>query len=83
MTDLQAPELRRILAENLRARRKELGMTQAAVADAIDVTQPYIAALESAKVSPRVEQLAKLSEALKTTPAALLTEGNFSAAGVD
>lgn len=83
MLDLQAPKLRRVLADNLKARRKELGMTQQAVADALEVTQPYVAALESAKVSPRVEQLAKLSEALKTTPAALLTEGNFSPAGVD
>lgn len=83
MTDVQSDLLRQILADNLKHRRKELGMTQADVAKAIGVTQPYINALEKAKVSPRVEQLAKLSDALKTTPSALLAEGNFSGVALD
>lgn len=71
-------ELKTLFSENLKARRKELGMTQAAVADALGVAAPYIVALEKGHKSPRLENVARLAEVLQTTPSALLSAGNFS-----
>lgn len=76
---LQSAELVKILASNIRARRLERGISQQALADAANVSQPYIAQLERGIRSPGVELLAPLADALATTPDALLTPNVFSA----
>lgn len=71
-------ELCRVIRENIRSRRNELGLTQKAVADACDFTQPGLARIESGASVPSVEALAMIAEALSTTPDALLSPGIFS-----
>lgn len=75
---MQANELRTILADNVRCRRQELGLTQKALAESVGVTQPRIAQIESGIASIPADSLAAFAESLGTTPAALVTPGNFS-----
>lgn len=76
---LQSPELVRVFAANVKARRKEIGLTQAELAEKAGASQPYIAQMEGGTRCPGVEFLAPLAEALQTTPDALLTPNIFSA----
>ncbi len=72
-TDVQPADLVEIFAANVRARRKALGLTQAALAERLGVYVPYISDLENGKKTPYLGNLAKLSEALETEPDSLLT----------
>jgi transcriptional regulator with XRE-family HTH domain len=74
MENMTAKELQALIAENVRDRREELGMTQADLAEAMGVDQPRIAEIESGSKSFRVPRLAELGEALQTTVAALVTK---------
>ena len=76
---VQAAELNAIFRHALRARRVECGFTQAALAEYVGTTQPFIAQLESGSRLPNLELLAKLAEALRTTPDALLRSDIFLA----
>lgn len=80
---MQRSQLLSIFGENVRTRRKERGLTQAQLASALSVTQPYVAQIESGKRSTALEMLAPLADALGTTPDALLTPKIFSAVPVD
>lgn len=66
-------DYRRILAKNVRAARERLGLSQEALADEAEIDRTYISGIERGKRNPSVDLLARLAEALKTTPAALLT----------
>jgi transcriptional regulator with XRE-family HTH domain len=59
----------------LRARRRELGLTLAAVAERAGVSVPYIANIEHGRGNPTVEKLRKIAEALETNLPELLGEG--------
>ena len=81
MNDVQPSELSQVFCENLRRRRQELGLSQAALATKINdkrkrrgpkVESPYISDLETGKRVPYITSLAELAEALETTPDALL-----------
>ncbi len=52
------------LAERIRGAREKLGMTQAELAARIGSTQPAIARLEAAGVSPSLDTLRRIAEAL-------------------
>ena len=78
---MQLPELLEIFRANLVARRKELGMTQIALSQASGIAQPHICYLESGRTKPTMETLAKLAQALRTTPDAMLSPKIFAAAG--
>jgi len=78
MIDVQPSELRDIIAENIHNRRIELGITQSALAESVGLTQGRIAQIESANGGIPSESLAGFASALRTTPAALVTPGNFS-----
>ena len=80
--DVQADELENVFRDNVRARRKSLGLSQVALAERINarrkrgepqVSSPYISDLESGKRVPYISTLAELAEALETTPDALLS----------
>lgn len=60
--------LKSVFQENLRARRLELGLTQAALAKRIGAQQPYVADLENGERNPTLATLAKLAKALKVPP---------------
>jgi transcriptional regulator with XRE-family HTH domain len=61
-------------AANLRRARRAKGLTQEALADAAGVHRTEIGLLEHAKRDPRLTTIAKLAEALETTPSRLLSE---------
>lgn len=76
---LQPIELEEIFRDNVRARRKELGLTQADLAKRLKVSTPYVNQLEKDRGSPpQLDTVAKVADALETTPGALLTPGIFS-----
>lgn len=50
--------------EDLRRRRKAVGLTQAELADRADVSQPLIARVENDDVDPRLSTLRRIVEAL-------------------
>ena len=60
--------LRTILAENLRAYRKEKGISQFKLADMIDSAPNYIAMIEAEKRFPTDTMLEKLAVALNKEP---------------
>lgn len=49
------------LANGLRARREAVGLTQAALADAVDVSRQTVIALESGRYQPSLELALKLA----------------------
>lgn len=66
METLSAAEVKTYLAAPtpLAFWRKHRGMTQAALAAAVGITQPYLAQIEHDKRSPDVKTYAKLAKAL-------------------
>ncbi len=79
-TSLQVPELKETLRTNLLHRRKELKLSQAALAERAGLTQALISYFEKGEKTPSLETIAILAEHLRTTPAALLSADSFSAA---
>lgn len=61
-------ELHRGFCETVKARRIELGLTQQDMADALGVTQPAYAVIESGKISPTLKQISLIAKRLKTKP---------------
>ena len=66
-------DYRRILAENLKAARKALNLSQEELALEADIDRTYISGIERGSRNPSLTMISKLAERLKTTPAALLT----------
>lgn len=75
---MQATELTAILRKNVRARRKELGLTQEQFAKKLKVSQPFIAQFEAGETSVSLATLADMAEKLGTSPSALLSPDTFS-----
>ena len=67
-----------ILALNVIRLRRERGITQAELADAIGVAQPRIAEVETGDANPRLITLSKIAHALGVTLSELL-EDNLNA----
>lgn len=61
-------------AENLRARRTALGLTQEALAEKLHVTRQTVSSWENGRTQPDLEMLALLSWALEIDVASLLGE---------
>lgn len=69
-----------IVAENIRNRRKEIGMTQVQLASAAQLGENTIQRLESGQCQATIESYFRVSKALKTTPNNLApTSYGFSA----
>jgi transcriptional regulator with XRE-family HTH domain len=60
-------------AENVRARRLRLGLTQEVVSDRASMNISYWSRLERAKIDPGIRTIARMATALQTTPAELMT----------
>jgi transcriptional regulator with XRE-family HTH domain len=78
---MQPDQLRALFSESVKARRKELGLTQEQLAGKLGVKQPSVAAIESNREtrSPSLSLVARFAEALNTSPSALLsTDPTFS-----
>jgi transcriptional regulator with XRE-family HTH domain len=54
-----------IIGQRIRAAREAVGLTQLALAERMDVSQPVIAALEAGRGNPTVGQLAAVAKALQ------------------
>jgi transcriptional regulator with XRE-family HTH domain len=63
------------LAANVRQVRKAVGLSQEELALAAEVDRTYVSQVERGKRNITVVVLARLARALKTTPAALVTDG--------
>ena len=66
-------DLRRIFAENLKACRDELGMSQETLADAAGLDRTYISSLERERYSASLDAIERIAKALNVEPASLLT----------
>jgi len=66
-------KLRTILAENIRAYRKEMGISQLKLANLIDSAPNYIAMIEAEKRFPTDTMLEKIAIALGKEPFELFT----------
>lgn len=66
-------DYRRILAENVKAARKALDLSQEALALGAEIDRTYVSGIERGRRNPSLTMIAKLAEKLGTTPAALLT----------
>ena len=64
-------KLRKIIAENIRAYRKELGISQFMLANLIDSAPNYIAMIEAEKRFPTDSMLEKIAIALNKEPCEL------------
>ena len=59
-------------AEVLRTLRRQRGLSQEALADATDLSRPYISQLERSLKSPSLRTLARLAEALDVSVSEIL-----------
>jgi transcriptional regulator with XRE-family HTH domain len=80
MSTVLPEELSAIVRENIRRRRKDLGLTQQQLADRMSsatgerVHVPYISDLENGIKMPGLATIARIAEALETVPQDLLAE---------
>lgn len=65
-------ELRRVLALNVRKRRRTLGLTQEELAFRAEIDRTYVSAIERSVYAVTIDVLEKLSEALNVEPGDLL-----------
>jgi len=68
-----------VVADNLKQRRKHLGLTQEELAERLHVTRQAVSNWEHDKTQPDLEMLAKLAEELDTDLPALLGQGEEKA----
>lgn len=66
-------DYRRVLAQNVKAARKALELSQEGLALEAEIDRTYISGIERALRNPSLDLIVKLAERLRTTPAALLT----------
>lgn len=66
-------DYRRVLAENVKAARKALDISQESLALGAKIDRTYVSGIERGRRNPSLTMIAKLAEHLDTTPAALLT----------
>ena len=76
MTAKDITDVRRILAENVRKQRKQLGMSQFQLAERCGISSSFVGEIETSKKYPSAETLAVLAQALGLAPYQLFLEGS-------
>lgn len=76
---MKVPEIAKVLGENVRRRRKELGLTQRDLADRAALFHPVVSNVERAQSSVTIATVAKLAAALETSVADLFQEAGVPA----
>ena len=71
--------LRSVLASNIKARRKSLGLTQEKLAEMINTAPTYIAMIEAGRRTPSFNMIERLAEALKIDAPELFSMKNYPA----
>lgn len=74
MSQVKPEELESVFRSRVRALRKALGLTQEELAARMECTTAYISQLETQPISVGLGQIAKLAEALETTPEQLVKQ---------
>ena len=69
--------LRALLANNIKQRRKVLGISQAVLAERVQTSTHYIAQIEQQNKFPSAEMLERIAEALEFDSWELFTIGKF------
>ena len=69
-------DYRKVLGDNVRAARAELGVSQEELGLETGIDRTYISGIERGKRNPSLKVIAQIAERLKTTPAKLLGEKN-------
>jgi transcriptional regulator with XRE-family HTH domain len=67
-------DMRKLVGDNVRRVRGELGITQEQLAERSGFSQQYISDLERGRRNPTVVSLFELSQALGTKPVALISD---------
>lgn len=68
-------DVRRVLAFNLRQRRRQAGLSQEELAHRAEIDRTYVSAIERCKYAISIDVLARLANALGVAPADLLKVG--------
>ena len=74
-------DYRRVFADNVKAARRALDLSQEALALEAGIDRTYVSGIERGRRNPSLTMIARLAERLKTTPAALLTPAGAGRAG--
>lgn len=69
-----APNLREKLGERLRSARLRAGLSQAGLAERLNISRPAVASIESGRQGISVDQLVEMAQQLDVNPTALLAE---------
>jgi transcriptional regulator with XRE-family HTH domain len=71
--------LKSVLASNLKALRKERGLSQAKLAEKVETATTYIAMIESERRTPSFEMIERIAEALNIEAPQLFSTKNYPA----
>lgn len=66
--------LRRIFADNIRARRRTFGISQEELADRCGLHRTYVGAVERAERNVSIDNIARISAALDATASEMLNQ---------
>jgi len=77
MMKKQAPKLRKILADNIRACRKERNLSQEKLGELCGLHRTYIGSVERAERNISVDNIEKIANALRIPAPDLLTPGRL------
>ena len=69
--------LKSVLANNIKTRRKSLGLTQEALAEKVKTVSTYIAMIESEKRTPSFKMIERIAEALKVEAPELFSTKDY------
>jgi transcriptional regulator with XRE-family HTH domain len=69
--------LKSVLAFNIKARRKSLGLTQEKLAEKVDTAPTYIAMIESERRTPSFKMIERIAEMLKVDAPELFSTKNY------
>ena len=72
MNPVQISTLKAVLSANIKARRKELGISQEKLALISGVDRSYMSEIERQIANPSIDALLRISNALQIAPAQLL-----------
>jgi transcriptional regulator with XRE-family HTH domain len=75
MTSRDSKSLRAVLAKNIRALRKERGLSQESLADEAELHRTYIGSVERGERNISIDSIEKIAKALRVSGARLLSDG--------
>ena len=68
----EAPDIRRMLGQNLVGHRRRIGLSQQSAADRAGLHRTHVALIEAGQRLPRLDTIVKLAGAVEVEPCALL-----------